>query len=120
MKGITQYGNVQKNHSGQFRIYVAFRYDDYDYQRIPYLLITTKAFPKATLHINFPIKDHFLLNSGLPRFSGTASEHKLNQPLFVSQIIQQCSKQIDLSNLTGYHYLNGLDILKTIGYELFW
>ena len=54
-----------------------FRYDDYDYQRIPYLLITAKAFPKATLHINFPIKDHFLFNSGLPAdFSGTASEHK--------------------------------------------
>ena len=92
-----------------------FRYDDYDYQRIPYLLITTKAFPKATLHINFPI------NSGLPAvFQGQRVSINLNQPLFVSQIIQQCSKQIDLSNLTGYHYLNGLEILKTAGYELFW
>lgn len=98
-----------------------FRYDGYDYQNFPYLLITAKAFPKATLHINFPIKEHFLLNSGLPAvFQGQRVSINLNQPLFISQIIQQCSKQADLSILTGYHYLNGLDILKTAGYELFW
>ena len=98
-----------------------FRYDGYDYQNFPYLLITAKAFPKATLHINFPIKEHFLLNSGLPAvFQGQRVSIIWNQPLFISQIIQQCSKQADLSNLTGYHYLNGLEILKTAGYELFW
>lgn len=96
-----------------------FRYDDYDYQNFPYLLITTKAFPKAALHISFAIKEHFLLNSGLPAaFQGERVSINLNQPLFISQIIQQCCKQVDFSNLSGYHYLNGLDILRTIGYEL--
>lgn len=98
-----------------------FRYDDYDYQNFPYLLIAAKSFPKATLHINVPIKEHFLLNSGLPAvFQGQRVSINLNQPSFISQIIQECCKQVDLSNLTGYHYLNGLDILGTIGYEFFW
>ena len=98
-----------------------FRYDGYDYKNFPYLLITTKAYPKATLRINFPIKEHFLLNSGLPAvFQGQRGSINLNQASFVSQIIQECCKQVDLSNLNGYHYLNGLDILRTIGYELFW
>lgn len=98
-----------------------FRYDGYDYQNYPYLMITTKVFPKATLRINFPIKEHFLLNSGLPAvFQEERVSINLNQPLFISQIIQECCKQVDLSNLTGYHHLNGLDILGTIGYELLW
>lgn len=95
-----------------------FRYDDYEYQNFPYLLITAKASPKTTLHIRFPMKEHFLLNSGMPAdFRGQQVSINLNRPFFVSQIIQWCEKQEDLFGRTGYQYLDGLDILKAIGYD---
>lgn len=96
-----------------------FRYDDYEYQNLPYLLIAAESFPKTTLCINFPLEDHFLLNSGCPAFfQGQQVSINLNRPFFISQIIQWCGEQEELFNQTGYQHLNGLDILKTIGYEL--
>ena len=98
-----------------------FRYDDYDYLYSPYLLIVSQNFPKTTLSIRFPMKDHFLLNSGMPAvFQGQSVSINLNQPFFISQIVQWCGEQDDLFHQTGYQYLNGVDILKKIGYEFLW
>ena len=98
-----------------------FQNKSYDNQKNPYLLIVAKDSPKTTLHINFPIKEHFLLNCGIPAaFHGQQVSLNLNQPFFISQIVQWCSDQEDLFKQTGYQYLNGSDILKAIGYELFW
>mgnify|MGYP000358690719 CR=1 FL=1 len=78
MKGTTHNGKIQKIIVDNSEYMWLFRYDGYDYQNFPYLLITAKAFPKATLHINFPIKEHFLLNSGLPAvFQGQRVSIKL-------------------------------------------
>ena len=97
-----------------------FRYDDYDYIFFPYLLILAESFPETTLCISFPMKEHFLLNSGFPAvFQGQQVSINLNRPFFISQIIQWCRKQKDLFGQTGYQYLTGLDILKAIGYEVF-
>ena len=64
------------------------------------------------------MKDHFLLNSGMPAvFQGQRVSINLNQPFFISQIVQWCGEQDDLFQQTGYQYLNGVDILKTIGYD---
>ncbi|MDE5891538.1 MAG: hypothetical protein K2H45_01310 [Acetatifactor sp.] len=96
-----------------------FRYDDYDYINFPYLLIVTKSSPETTLRIVFPIKEHFLLNSGFPAvFHGQQVSINLNRPFFVSQIIQWYGKQEGLFIQAGYQSLNGLDILKAIGYEV--
>ena len=98
-----------------------FRYEDHDYHKIPYLLIVAKDFPETTLRIIFPVKEHFLLNCGIPAvFQGQQVNINLNRPLFISQIIQWCSEQEDLFHQAGYRYLNGLDILKAAGYELLW
>ena len=96
-----------------------FRYDDYDYIYFPYLLVVPKSSPETTLRIVFPIKEHFLLNSGFPAvFQGQQVSINLNRPFFVSQIIQWCREQEALFSRTGYQSLNGLDILKAIGYEV--
>ncbi len=93
-----------------------FRYKSYDYQKIPYLLIVAKDSPETTLRINFPIKDHFLLNCGIPAaFHGQQVSINLNQPFFIFQMIQWCSQQEDLFKQTGCQYLNRPDILKSIG-----
>lgn len=43
------------------------------------------------LNISFPIKDHFMLNSGLPAaFQENSVSINLNQPLYISKIIHQC------------------------------
>ena len=98
-----------------------FCYKRYDYQKNPYLLIVAKDSPETTLHINFPLKDHFMLNCGIPAaFHGQQVSINLNQPFFIAQIVQWCSEQEDLFKQMGYQYLNGSDILKAIGYELFW
>lgn len=96
-----------------------YRYDDYDYQNDPYLLIVPGAFPETTLRIHFSVKEHFLLNSGFPAFfQGKPVCINLNRPFFVSQIIQWCGEREDLFNRTGERHLQGLDILREIGYKL--
>ena len=85
------------------------------------MLIVAKDSPKTTLHISFPIKEYFLLNCGIPvAYHGQQVSLNLNCPFFISQIVQWCSEQEDLFKQMGYQYLNGLDILKAIGYEFFW
>lgn len=96
-----------------------FRYDDYDYINYPYLLIVMNSCPKATLQITFAIKEHFQLNSGLlTSYQGNKVIINLNQPLYISQIIQQCRKDGVQFEKNGYQYLNGVKILKEIGYEI--
>ena len=47
-----------------------FRYDGYDYQNFPYLLITAKAFPKAKYSLQGTTQGNGLTGSILPvRFS---------------------------------------------------
>ncbi len=94
-----------------------FRYDDYDYCDIPYLLIIMKSAPKATLKIVFSVKDHFLLNSGLPAtFHGAETQINLNCPFIISQIIQHYSHKGEFFNWKGYRKLDGTEILQQIGY----
>lgn len=96
-----------------------YRYDDYDYINYPYLLIVMDSCPKATLCIPFIIQDHFMLNSGLPAiFQGKEVLINLNQPLYISQIIRQCRENGEDFQQKGYKSLNGLNILKEIGYEI--
>lgn len=96
-----------------------FRYDDYDYCNAPYLLIIMKSTPKAALRINFPIAEHFLLNSGLPAaFQGKKVVINLNQPSYVSQIIHHCRETENEIPQNGYKRLDGIEILKQIGYEI--
>lgn len=95
-----------------------FRYDDYDYINDPYLLIVKDTHPKATLKIIFRIKEHFLLCSGLPaKIQGREVGINLNQPGYISQIIQQCRKNGESFEQDGYRRLDGLELLKEIGYE---
>ncbi len=96
-----------------------FRYDDYDYLYYPYLLIVRNSSPETTLHIHFPIKEHFLLNSGFPAvFQGQQVSINLNRPFFIFRIIQWCGEQEELFTLAGRQYLNGIDILKKLGYVI--
>ena len=96
-----------------------FRYDDYDYINYPYLLIVMNSRQKATLNINFPIKEHFMLNNGLPAtIQGNKVSINLNQPAYISQIIHQCRESGESFEQDGYKYLNGLEVLKEMGYEI--
>ena len=96
-----------------------FRYDDYDYINYPYLLIVMNASPKAALRINFPITDHFLLNSGLPAtFHGKKVVINLNHPSYAAQIIHQCRETGEDFSQDGYKHFDGIKILQKIGYEI--
>lgn len=96
-----------------------FRYDDYDYIKCPYLLIIMYSYPKTAKNIQFPIREHFLLNSGLPAiFQENKVLINLNRPIYVSQIINQCRKNGEQWNQPGYQYLNGLEILKQLKYQI--
>ena len=69
--------------------------------------------------INFPIAEHFLLNSGLPAvFQGKKVVINLNQPSYVSQIIHHCRETENEIPQDGYKRLDGIEILKQIGYEI--
>lgn len=96
-----------------------FRFDDYDYQNYPYLLIVMDSHPHATLKLVFSIHDHFLLNEGLPAsLQGNAVSINLNRPLFVSQLIVQCRKNGETFEQQGYKRLDGVQLLTQIGYTI--
>lgn len=96
-----------------------FRFDDYDYQNLPYLLVIMCSRPASSLKIFFPIHEHFLLNSGLSAvLNGNAVLLNMNRPLFVSQIIEQCQKNGETFDHKGCRHLNGLKILEEIGYKI--
>ncbi len=95
------------------------RFDDYDYQYPPYLLVIKSACPRSTLKIGFPVREHYLLNEGLPAFyKGDSVFINLNRPLVVSRIIAQCVKDGEAFEQEGYRYLNGVKILEEAGYEI--
>ena len=84
-----------------------FRFDDYDYQNLPYLLVIMCSCPASSLKIFFPIHEHFLLNSGLPAvLNGNAVLLNMNRPLFVSQIIEQCQKNGETFDHEGCRHKN--------------
>lgn len=61
-----------------------------------------------------------MLNCDIPAvFQGEKVSINLYQSFFISKIVQWCIEQEDLFHQTSFQNLNGLDILKTIGYELF-
>lgn len=102
-----------------------FRYDDYDYNEYPYLLVVKTAAPEETLCICFTIEDHFLLNSGFPAvFQGNEVKINLNRPFYISQIIHYCGgneEKVSLERCKArsknkYISLNGIKILQEIGY----
>lgn len=96
-----------------------FRYDDYDYQSCPYLLIFMASYPNTTMKVIFDIKEHFILNSGLSaKYKGNNILINLNQPVFTAQIIEQCRKNGENFKHKGYKCLNELEILKEAGYEI--
>lgn len=96
-----------------------FRYDGYDYIKCCYLLIIMTSSPQDTLCVYFPIKEHFLLNSGLPAtFKGRDITIDLNQPYYISQIIHQCIQTGVKFEKNKYIKLNGLEILQKIGYHI--
>lgn len=72
---------------------------------------------KATLKVVFSVKDHFMLNSGLPAYlQGKEVSINLNQPVYVSEIIGQCRKMGVAFGHIGYKCVDGVEILKQIGY----
>lgn len=100
---------------------------------IPYLLIAKKDVPEKTLRIKFPITEFFILNSGLPAtFQGKEVIINLNQPFYISQIIQYCRNHVKedlvkenlepkLSAARNQHSsqdLDGIKILEQIGYHI--
>lgn len=100
-----------------------FRYDDYEYINYPYLLIVKNAYPEETLRICFPITEHFLLNSGLPAvFRGAQVKINLNRPYCISQIVRYCTENEEKISQdeykTDYKGLDGIKILKEIGYRI--
>lgn len=96
-----------------------FRYDDYDYINDPYLLVVKSSQPKASLRIVFSVKDHFLLNSGLPAlFQGTSVLINLNQPSYVSEMIRQCGKDGMVFGQKGDQHVDGAELLKKLGYDI--
>lgn len=96
-----------------------FRYDNYDYQNYPYLLIFMTFYPNTTMKVIFNIKEHFILNSGLSAiYRGNNILINLNQPVFTAQIIEQCRKNGENFKHKGYKCIDGLEILKEAGYEI--
>ena len=105
-----------------------FRYDDYDYSKCPYLLIVKKSFSEETWCIYFSITNHFLLNSGLPAtFQGKMVAINLNQPFYISQIIQYYihheaeilqAEGLEAGNRCSYRELDGVKILQRLGYHI--
>lgn len=100
-----------------------FRYDDYEYIDFPYLLIVKNSDPEETLHICFPITEHFLLNSGLPAvFQGNQVAINLNRPYYIAQIVHYCRKHKEEISQDEYKIdykrLDGIKILKEIGYRI--
>ncbi|MCI9354237.1 MAG: hypothetical protein HFE58_05435 [Firmicutes bacterium] len=99
-----------------------FRYSHYDYIHFPYLLIVNNSFPKKTLCVYFPIKEHFLLNSGFPAvFQENNVEINLNRPFYVAQIIHYYRKNEKILQTEYNHNYKGLDgikILQKIGYNI--
>ncbi len=105
-----------------------FRYEDYDDTKFPYLLIVKKCIPEETLRIKFWITEHFLLNSGLPAiFQGKMVAINLNQPFYISQIIQYYrhheaeilqAESSEAGNRCSYRELDGVKILQRLGYHI--
>ena len=96
-----------------------FRYDDYDYQNDPYLLVVMESEPKSAFYIIFRMKEHFLLNSGLPvSFEGRETVINLNKPSLVSQIIRHCRENGELFLPNQSKKIDGIDILRQLGYEI--
>ncbi len=96
-----------------------FRYHRHDYRKKPYLLIIKDTTPDKALKIEFPITDHFLLNSGLPAvFQGNQTVINLNRPKLISQIIQYCLDHEDEIPWNEHKPLNGISILESMGFEI--
>ena len=96
-----------------------FRYHGHDYHKKPYLLIVKEAVPDKSLKIEFSITDHFLLNSGLPAvFQSNQTVINLNRPKLISQIIRYCLDHEDEIPWDKYKPLNGISILKKMGFEI--
>lgn len=87
----------------------------------PYLLVAAKAAPQITLRLVFSAGDDFCLNSGFPAaFQGERVVINLNQPALIAQIIQWLQEQKDLLNGAKEQKLDGIALLKALGYELAW
>lgn len=98
-----------------------FRYDDYEYANAPYLLLVMEAAPKSTLRVCFHIKEHFLLNSGLPvLYRGISTVINLNHPRIIAQMIRQCRENGETFRHVGCRCLDGITILEQAGYQTDW